>query len=142
MRNSGLRFSAALLVGSISLAATPGCGQSGPELAPVIGTVQWKGGGPATELANYNVSTQPVGKGDSATGVVQADGTFTLSTLAENDGAIVGKHKVALGAPMPELDKPVPKPLIPERYGDFEKSGLEIDVKSEPNNVTLEVERR
>jgi hypothetical protein len=43
---------------------------------------------------------------------------------------------------MPELDKPVPRPLIADRYGSFDQSGLTIDVKAEPNNVTLGVEPR
>lgn len=132
----------ALLPLAALAASLAGCGDDTAKLYPVTGKVQWKGGGPATELVNYNVSMQPADRGSSATGVVQPDGSFTLSTLAENDGAIVGKHRVALGPPQPELDMPVPRPLIPDRYGGFETSGLEIEVKPEPNNVTIEVERR
>ena len=112
------------------------------KMYPVNGKVQWKGGAAAPELANYTVSLQSNDRTSSATAVVQPDGSFTVSTLAENDGAAPGKYRVALTPPEPEIDRPVPRPILPGRYGDFETSGLEIEVKPEPNSVTVEVDRK
>jgi len=125
---------------SMAVVCMAGCG-GGTELYPVNGKVQWKGGGAATELANYNISLQSADRKSSG-GIIQPDGSFSISTLAENDGAVVGKHRVAISPPEAEIDIPAPRPILAARYGSFETSGLEIEVNREPNNVTLEVERR
>src|SRR5690606_37354306 len=85
---------------------------------------------------------QPPG-GKSAFGKTQSDGTFKLTTFETDDGAVPGKYfisvkkmeKVEQAEVLPESDpnydpsagtEPVPPPknLLPEKYSNPRKSGL------------------
>ncbi len=115
-----------------------GCGSRANQ---VQGKVVFKGSTtPASELAGYQVMFESTEQKVSANGVVQADGTFRVGTDKDNDGAILGKHRVALTPPLEEEGKPRVKKQIPDRYGSFETSQLEVVIKSGTNEVTLEVE--
>src|SRR4051812_32223503 len=78
----------------LGLAITPfGCGGGDPEagqVVPVSGTVTYMD----KPVAKGSILFQPE-KGRAAQGTVE-NGKFTLSTYGENDGALPGKHKVAL----------------------------------------------
>ena len=79
-------------------------------------------------------------RGRGASGELQPDGTFTLTTFSTGDGAVVGKHRVAIDTrtfkhtASVENEKPPGKSLIPEQYGDEARSGLTFDVKSGQDN--------
>lgn len=122
------------------LAATWGC-NSGPDTHPVQGKVVWKGGGDATELVGHTVTFESEDAKASGSGTVQADGTFTIGTFGEKDGALTGRHRIVVTPPELPEDTFPPPPLIPRRYGGFETSGLTADIKPETNPVVLEVER-
>jgi hypothetical protein len=119
-------------------AVCTGCGQS-PALAPVKGKVLLNG----KPLNSGSVGTIP-SAGRGSHGDIQADGTFELHTYSMHDGALLGKHKVAVaayqdtGAKGPESG--YGKLTVPERYTNPESSGLTIDVKEgEVNTPTLEL---
>ena len=131
---------AACLVG---LLAQAGCGRR-PTLVPVSGRVTLDG----KPLEFGSVMIQPTG-GPAARGTVRPDGGFTVGTFAPGDGAIVGPATVRVacyeqqrpGAPPPQGELALGKSLIPEKYTQFETSGitatvaagmgpLEIDLKS------------
>jgi hypothetical protein len=103
----------------------------------------FKDGTPARELAGYTVDfeLESAEKKISATGEVREDGTFTVGTFKGADGAVVGKHRVALSPPLATDDRPMPRAAIADRYRDFKKSGLIVEIKPERNQVVLEVER-
>jgi hypothetical protein len=61
--------------------------------------------------------------GKAASGELDANGEFTLSTYADGDGAVIGKHKVVLS----EADPAMPLP-------GTVKAGLELEVKAGENN--------
>src|SRR5689334_8120728 len=71
-----------------------GCSRPSLELAPVHGKVTIDG----KSLFQGKVMFAPVAKGDSvhpgkpAWGKIQSDGTFRLTTLKPEDGAVVGEH--------------------------------------------------
>ncbi len=123
-----------------------GCG--GPKTVPVNGTVVFTGTTEtAKELAGYSITMEPEtpnaeGKKHSGSGLIGADGTFKISTFEQNDGAVPGKHKVAITPPVQNGDGPAPKPLIPTRYGDLGTSGLIINVEAGKPNVKLEVSKK
>jgi hypothetical protein len=76
-------------------------------------------------------------QGRSAAGPLGSDGTFILGTYSKVDGAIVGKHKVAI-LPLvagPEGGLPPGFVPVPARYQSAEASGLEVDVKANEENV-------
>lgn len=123
-----------------------GCG--GPKTLPVNGTVVFTGATEnAKELAGYNITIEPEapnaeGKKHSGSGVIGADGTFKISTFDLNDGAVPGKHKVAITPPILNGDGPAPKPLIASRYGDLGTSGLIITVEAGKPDIKLEVSKK
>ena len=125
------------------LAALPvvlaGCGGNGTY--PVEGKVVYQDGVPATDLAGYLVNLDLPDQQVGASGLVQPDGTFTIGTFEDDDGALPGKYRVAITPPEPPVDAPPPKPIIPRTYGDLQKSGLEMEVKPEDNDITLTVQR-
>jgi hypothetical protein len=78
--------------------ALAGCSDAPYELAQVRGTVFIDG----RPFTHGKVMFAPVGRGDSvesgkpAFGVLQSDGSFTLSTYGNNDGAVIGDHWVTI----------------------------------------------
>lgn len=68
-----------------------GC-SGNPSTAKVTGKVTYDGG----PVTSGSVTFAPVSgtEGKPATGVVQSDGSYALSTYAEGDGAVVGSHRV------------------------------------------------
>lgn len=127
------------------IAATSGCGRSGGlETAPVRGKVTLDGQ-PFT--SGGSVVFQPQGRGKMATGQVEADGTFTLSTYASGDGATIGKHNVMVRPPVARVvnenedPKPVTSP-IPKKYMSLTTSGLEVDVKAgQTNEIPIDLRK-
>ncbi len=112
-----------------------GCGGDRLPVAPVEGKVTYQG----KPLEFGAVIFQPAA-GPGASGTIQPDGTFRLSTYGNEDGAVVGAHKVAFScfdsqspdAPPPDPSKEpgLGKPLIPRKYLSAETSGLTAEVKS------------
>src|SRR5437016_2684281 len=137
---------AASLVGLLVVGGL-GCGgnPNRPPLAKVNGSLTYKG----KPLAKANISFLPETKGIvSGLGVTDENGHYALSTYESNDGAPVGKHRVAISLRgPPEKVKPnmgdayyeemegVGKPLIPQKYFDPAKSGLTADVQAGKTNV-------
>jgi hypothetical protein len=87
----------------------------------------------------------PVGGGPSAEANIGTDGSFEMGTYDDDDGAVLGEHQVMItaftapgGSGLPEdvIDGDgAPVSVIPDFYGDLEKSGLKVDVKSGDNKI-------
>lgn len=122
-----------------------GCGSE--QTAPVTGTVTWDGK-PVTagELQFAPQGSDSPGKPGSAT--IQSDGTFTVSTYGNGDGAWVGTHSVSYVVPPPRPEnestsqssgepsnegRRIQSPyegLVPEQKTvDVPGGGLTLDVK-------------
>jgi hypothetical protein len=107
-------------------------------LAPFSGSVTYKG----KPLAFGGVTMQPVRGGAIARGVIQPDGTFSMTTDGE-PGAPIGANSVRVTcytsqkpgavAANPGGELSVGDSLIPERYARFSSSGLTVEVKPEKN---------
>lgn len=123
-----------------------GCGgKKGLETAPVTGEVLYNG----KPLPYGSVSFRPQA-GSPATGEIQSNGSFQLSTYSDGDGAILGTHAVLVNATdldagtaapaQAGMEAPVPKSLIPEKYMSFSTSGITAEVKAgEKNHVKIEL---
>lgn len=134
----------ALLLAAAWLSAAAGCGGGGLETVPVSGTVSLDG----KPLDHGFVRFVPVDttKGRLATGTIQKDGKFTLST-ANSDGVLLGDYKVVvecmkITADVPEKDRELgiggKVSEIPVKYNDPEKSGLTEKI-TDKKTVTLEL---
>lgn len=111
-----------------------GCSSKSPfDTAPVTGKVLYKG----KPLPYGNINFRPK-SGSPAFAPIGSDGTFTLSTYGNSDGAIVGKHDVLIKATELDAGKspandsgiemPVAKSVIPRKYTSFATSGLTAEV--------------
>lgn len=134
-----------LLVLCLAVGLLIGCGrQSGSayKTATVKGKVVYNG----QPVTSGGIRFQPIEVpgasqselGKPASGQVQSDGTFVLTTYKEGDGAVIGKHRVSYipaskGAESYE-DKPEPSPylgLVPKEQ--------EVEVKPGTNEITIEL---
>jgi hypothetical protein len=87
------------------------------------------------ELKGQNPTIAPYGK-------TAADGTFSLTTYAPNDGAPAGQYtakvicekRVKNAAPNPDDDRPATRNVLPARYADPDRSGLTVTIQP-GNNV-------
>jgi len=133
-----------------------GCGQKLPPGArptkKVTVTVMYKGA--PVEGANVTFVNQE-GDPAPANGRTNAEGTAKMKTYVEEDGAVLGQHKVMIeksvseGGSNADQDSPeynpnappaVTKYLLPKKYSDYGNSGLTADVKdSGPNEFTFDL---
>jgi hypothetical protein len=122
-----------VLMATIVLAlASAGCGEpAGALLAPVHGTVTYRGEPVTGGVIVFVPDASRGSDGPLATGEIGPDGGYHLDT-GKTAGAAGGWYRVtvaavdrnALGA-----DRGVPHSLLPEKYRDPELSGLICEVK-------------
>lgn len=97
---------------SICLVGLSGCNEGfEKEVAPVTGTVTCAGS-PVTEgyvifTPVVSAESNPMNSGKAATGTINSDGTYTLTTYDEGDGAMIGTHEVRIYKPDPEDDEQI-----------------------------------
>ncbi len=126
-----------------ALTSAMGCGGDS-KLGRVDGIVR-VGGKP---LTSGKVVFQPAA-GRGAMGQIGADGTFTLGTFGESDGALLGAHKVAIiayegatqGRPDPTAQRTSAKPAVPAKYLALGTSDLTYEVKPGTNHPEFDLER-
>ena len=111
---------------------------------PVSGTVTFPYGSP---IGLSSILFESREHAIPAKGVVEEDGTFTLGTYEEDDGAGAGKHIVSI-TPMPSEDFDPDasrrvRPSIDPSYMHPDSSGLEFEVTEEgPNHFEIQVKKR
>lgn len=127
---------------SLLVASSAGCSSENRiETGTVSGVVTYNG----DPLQIGSLLFVPVGGGPSAEANIGTDGSFEMGTYEDDDGAVLGEHKVMItaftspgGSGLPEdvIDGDgAPVSVIPDFYGDLEKSGLKVDVKSGDNSI-------
>ena len=109
---------------------------------PVHGKVQFKSGGPV-RVGTIELKSRE--HDIHARGALNPDGTFTLTTYDDGDGAIAGEHDcVVVQFVMAEGiqgHRPSTIGVIDRRYNSYATSGLEIEISSKgENEITIEVE--
>ncbi len=121
-----------------------GCGEKSkfPETVPVSGKVTYLGQPVAKGTVSFLSD-----KGQPATGAIQPDGTYQLSTFGEKDGATPGHHKVMIIAndgdptlmPGSSPGYKLPKDLVPKKYGAMATSGLEAEVSKDKPTIDFDL---
>ena len=125
------------------LSALLGCGQKGPRLVPVTGTVTLDG----QPVAHAGILFTPVECGPPASGTTDEQGQFRLRTV-NREGAVTGEHRVAVtksettgvgdfGAVGPEGITVIWH--VPEKYSRPKTSGLEAAVDDDGGEFTFEL---
>jgi hypothetical protein len=132
MRQVWLRCHRCLALAIASIVAS-GCGGRDPNELPTVsaaGTVTYQG----KPVAKGGIQFQPE-KGRPASGMI-ADGKFTLTTYQDGDGAVAGKHKVAVSVTEDVKTKDGDtnvKYLIPEKYASPETSKIVVEIPAGGN---------
>ena len=132
-----MNISAVILLG---MASGCGGGSEAPaslSLNPVKGKVLLEDGKP---LTSGNVVFVSSTTGISPNGRIGADGSFTLSSGVQGEGAPAGEYKVRIEpdlGPGTSALKPKAgaKPPFPSSFADEDSSGLKVTVKSGDNTI-------
>lgn len=121
------RFTARSSAGLLALALAAGCGSSdggGPKLAPVTGRILYKNEGVTAASIYFMPDAEKGNRGEMASAILQADGSFSMVTNPDRPGVIPGAYKIKLDLgrrPDKELDK----------YRDVKTTTLSINVPEE-----------
>lgn len=117
-----------------------GCAQSdNPKTYPVTGKVTYRG----KPVVSGMVMLTPVESGHAATGNLEKDGSFKLTTFKKDDGAVPGKYQVAVqafpaeGAGLPGAEFAGKAPPVPMKYMSPASSGLTAEIKTSDNQLDL-----
>ena len=137
MKRMYLRAALLSLLPPLAFSAIAGCGGGQPERARVTGTVSLDGQPLETGAVIFTPES-----GRAATGEIGPDGSYALGTYGQRDGALPGRHQVAVIAreeassqERGPMRTAVGRSLIPEHYGNAATSGLAFDVKAGEKNV-------
>ena len=135
-----VRLLLSLVAGSGLVFLIGGCSNDPnmPKLGKVNGTVTYQG---KPLDAGRVVFTPAAGKGgesgQGATGEINSNGTYEMTTFNTGDGAILGQHVVTVVVQKGEMPKPdahsqikyeLPKNLAPSKYATADKSPLRCTV--------------
>lgn len=109
---------------------------------PVNGRVQFVGGAPA-RLGNIEFTSRE--HAIQARGTIASDGTFSLSTYEEGDGAVAGLHDCVIVQFVVTEDiaghRPSTLGVIDRKYGNYATSGLEVEIEPDVRNeIVIEIE--
>ncbi len=132
-----------VLLGATALAAlvAAGCGGAN-SLYPVKGTVLLDGQ-PAKELAGWTVTFNSSELHKSASGAIQADGTYRLGSLKKDDGAIPGKYQVSLSPPETAgAGDRAGRPTAAKPPTFAQPDDLEVTVEQKNNDIAIPLHRR
>ena len=123
----------AVLAGLAVLAAA-GCSR-GPEVYPVQGVVRAADGRNATFGV---VEFTSVETGQVASGNIEQDGTFRLSTFATGDGAVAGRHRAIVVQTVNTERVPLREHHhrldVHPRHARYATSGLEFEIEPRRTN--------
>jgi hypothetical protein len=118
-----------------------GCSDAGKSRVAIVrGKVTYKG-----KAVPHGTLTFIPDSGPPATGEIQPDGAYSLTTYAPGDGAVIGHHKVLIVAMqdnagrLPEERLPLPPPIIPAKYTSPATTPLTADVLEHENTIDFEL---
>lgn len=150
--SAGTLLITVVLVSLVGLGCARSSNADRPATYAVTGTVTHNG----QPVEGATVGFQPSGTSASAVGKTDADGNYTLTTFAADDGAIAGEYRVRIFkfenaasasaaegssdyVPPVEGENPAaPKNLLPTIYADPATSGLTATVTEDPSKNTFD----
>ena len=119
-----------------------GCTSSNnPKTYPTTGKVTYRG----QPVTSGMILLTPVDTGHAATGNLDKDGSFRLTTFQKDDGAVPGSYQVAIqvfpaeGAGLPGAEFGGKAPPIPPKYASAASSGITAEIKASDNHLEWEL---
>lgn len=117
-----------------SLLLFVGCGGGNGAMEVVTGTVTYEDG---TPVAGGTIVFADMNKNSSSVGYLQEDGTYTLGTFGETDGAPQGKYKVTI---IGSSDYGQSSPIRSD-YSSQDRTPLTAEVVDGKNEINFQVEK-
>jgi len=128
-----------------------GCGKGPLQTFSVDATLKYVGTEDTIPEARVELRQQEARKKDEravVSGVVQENGTITLTTFQEGDGAPAGPYQIMLKEPPIPLDWDVdthgdlPPAQIPEKYKSYRTSDLTVEITpGGENRLDIQIEK-
>lgn len=127
-----------------------GCGGGSDQkpTANVKGKITFNG----QPVAGGNITFSPVavGKdpGKPGSGTVGVDGSYTLTTYKQNDGAVVGKHRVTFIPPVTAKEpdaghsEATAAPAVVSPFAGLVPKTEEVEVKAGDNSIDIELTKQ
>lgn len=129
-----LRHSIGLL-GLVCLLLLTGCGDGFPKRYPVSGSVRFADGSP---VKTGTIELGGNGSRWTASGEIQRDGSFSLTTVKKGDGAVPGDYKIVIRqmvlAYLPAQGGHDHGKLVSEHYRDYKSTDLKVTIKAGENS--------
>jgi len=120
----------------LSLAVLVGCSGNGIATYPVEGIVTLEDG---TPLQTGTVEFNSIERDLTASGKIQSDGTFRLTTFKDGDGAVSGDHDAVVVQLISTEDLPLHDhdhgPTIDPKYSHYDSAGLSFTVHDDRTNA-------
>jgi hypothetical protein len=142
MRSKSLRRALSAMACLLLAAAVVGCGAGGGSKGQVKGKLVANG----QPVTSGSVTFMPVDASEGAqpaSGAVQSDGTFVVTTDKEGDGAAIGKHQVSFTPQQvtpPEWDGyGAQPPTPPTAFAGLMPKESQVEIKSGENELTIEL---
>jgi hypothetical protein len=130
-------------LGVIGAVFVAGCGPKfnttpPPKLYPVKGKVLLASGEP---VSGGVITFHPTNmRGAEASGEIGKDGSFELTTIVKNDGALPGSYTVSVSPYFKDgRYSAVPASRVPPKFGAPETSGLSAEVEERDNDLRIEL---
>jgi hypothetical protein len=124
------------VLAALFLGGGSGCGAKGagsvPDLIPVKGKVSLLG----QPLTTGTIRFEPDDFGRPASGKLQSDGTFVLTTTEEGDGVVAGHHRVSITNISPKSKEGA---LLKKYTTGKTAKPLEADVSAEQSEFTFDI---
>ncbi len=117
----------------LALIAMTGCNDGRPARVPVSGRVLIDG----EPLTQGYVRFVP-GNDRPSTGQIGPDGRFTLGCFEADDGAVTGKHRVAVIA-NEAINESTMRWIAPEKYADYANSGIEVEITGPTDELEINI---
>ena len=120
----------------LTLVACGGCG-GGPAAGPPVGqtvAIQGKISYMGQPLSHGTIQFEPEDSGREANGNIQPDGTFTLTTFRNGDGAIPGTHRVAVSGTGDDG-----KVVVPVQFRNASSSKVEVEVSTDKTEYAIDL---
>src|SRR5262245_53880244 len=146
--SSGALTRARILLLVAAWAGVAGCG-GGPRMPrthPLKGKVVFKGGGPVTggSISFESTAGEPPWRAGAQ---IEQDGTFSeVSTLGpdgkEVKGIVEGEHRVRIDLGRGDAGEDAPRVRVPQRYLNYQTSGLTVRIPAPDNEATITLEDR
>ncbi|MBN1910901.1 MAG: hypothetical protein JW818_14240 [Pirellulales bacterium] len=124
----------ALVVLGLLLNTLAGCGDGRPKRVPVSGRVLIDG----KPVPCGTICVMPE-NARAASGDIGPDGRFTLQCFGDNDGAVLGTHKVTVES-FENVGELARKRFVPKEYGDPKTSGLTVTIDGSTDALEINLE--